>query len=134
MLYTLDLADELAPDPANRRYAARIAADIVAKRGYMARRQSTPIACRSEAMLAYMRILSRSGGADLSPSYAESEALVRQCLSAQFQFFRPDGSFVRGADKGDVRIDYIQHNISAFAAFGILGAGRHAEEPADAAV
>jgi hypothetical protein len=133
MLYTLDLADELAPDAASRRYAARIAADMLAKRGYMARAESTPIACRSEGLLAYLRILRRSDAADLRPGFAECEALVRECLSAQFSFFRRDGSFVRGGGKTDVRIDYIQHNISAFAAFGMLGAEPKGAEAAEAA-
>ena len=66
MLYTLDLADALAPNPANREYAARVAArGISAHRAYMARNKSTPIACRSEALLAYMRILGRSDAAGL---------------------------------------------------------------------
>jgi hypothetical protein len=135
MLYTLDLADELAPNPAIRRYAARIAADIVSNRAYMARAESTPIACRSEALLAYMRLLLRTPGEGLNPDLAECDKVLRSCLSAQVQFFRRDGSFVRGFNKPDVRIDYIQHNISAFAAFGVMGmnAGESAKA-AEAAV
>ncbi len=134
MLYTLDLADALAPNPANREYAARIAAGISAHRAYMARNESTPIACRSEALLAYMRILGRSDAAGLRPSFAESEAVVRECLAAQVRFFRKDGSFIGGAGKPDVRIDYIQHNISAFAAFAVMGAPGGEPKAAEVAV
>jgi hypothetical protein len=134
MLYTLDLADELAPSAANRDYAARIAAGILRDRAYMARGQSTPVACRSEALLAYMRILGRSDAAGFAPSFAESEAVVRECLAAQVRFFRKDGSFIGGAGKPDVRIDYIQHNISAFAAFAVMGAPGGEPKAAEVAV
>ncbi|HWT29593.1 MAG TPA: hypothetical protein VN240_01045 [Propylenella sp.] len=134
MVYTLDLADQLSPDPATRRYASRIAAHIMAHRGYMARARSTPIACRSEALLAYMRILRRMPGEGLRPSLAECEQLLRLCLSAQVSFSRRDGSFVCGRNKPDVRIDYIQHNISAFAAFGLTGPARPETAMAEAAL
>jgi hypothetical protein len=118
MLYALDAADEVQPSPENRAYAARIAGALVRDAdATRSRGSSTPIACMSEALLAYMRLKRRSPSASLSPSAADCEKVVVQNLGVQLRSLTSDGGFIAGPGRGDVRIDYIQHNISAFAAF-----------------
>lgn len=126
MLYALDAADEIQPSPQNRAYAARIAAAIVRNPNYRVRGYSTPIACMSEALLAYMRLKRRSPSASLSPSAGECETVVIENLGLQLKSFTSDGAFIAGPGRGDVRIDYIQHNISSFAAFAATREGAEA--------
>ena len=124
MLYALDAAEEIAPSPENRAYAARIAGAILRDpTSYRARGLSTPIACMSEALLAYMRLKRRTASASVWPSAADCEKAVVENLGLQFKSFTQNGAFIGGPTRPDVRIDYIQHNISAFAAFAATRGG-----------
>lgn len=124
MLYALDAADEARPLPETRAYAARIAARILRDPiSYRGREMSTPIACMSEALLAYIRLKRRAAAASLTPSVSDCGEAVLQNLSLQTKSFRKNGEFIAGPQWHDVRIDYIQHNISSFAAFGTMGKG-----------
>ncbi|HKQ93962.1 MAG TPA: hypothetical protein VJS40_00020, partial [Aestuariivirgaceae bacterium] len=42
---------------------------------------------------------------------------VRENLRLQMESRAPGGAFIRGGGSDEVRIDYIQHNISSFLAF-----------------
>jgi hypothetical protein len=124
MLYALDAADEVRPSAENRAYAARIAARILRDPiSYRGRELSTPIACMSEALLAYIRLKRRAAAASLYPSVSDCGRAVLENLSLQTKSFRKNGEFMAGPQRRDVRIDYIQHNISSFAAFGTMGKG-----------
>jgi hypothetical protein len=81
---------------------------------------STPSACMSEGLAAYLRMARRISPADLDG--AAYRQTLHDNLILQIQSLRPDGSFVRGIGRTDVRIDFIQHNISAFAGYSVLAA------------
>jgi hypothetical protein len=84
--------------------------------------RSTPSATRSEALVAFVRLAERHR----IDSQAHRESLLRlarfqrRCqLTNENVFYvpRPDralGGFRRGLSDWDIRIDYVQHNISAF--------------------
>ncbi|MBU4393718.1 MAG: hypothetical protein KKD78_01615, partial [Proteobacteria bacterium] len=65
------------------------------------------------------------------PNDIDDKALRERCLeqikynlNRQLTFRLPDGSFIRGGNDrrtNEVRIDYIQHNISSFLHYARLG-------------
>lgn len=95
--------------------------------------RSTPAATRSEGLVALHHLASRNG---LDPApYREAllrmAAFERRCQitpESALYLLRPDralGGFRRGLTDWEVRIDYVQHNLSAFLGLrGILLAGR----------
>lgn len=116
MLYALAELNSAAPHRRWMRYAGRIAEDIIKNPAYRETQRSTPAACRSEGLLAYARML--GGDAPATGTALESVlATVRQDLALQLKHRLPDGAFMCGGGKETVRIDYIQHNISAFMAY-----------------
>jgi hypothetical protein len=80
---------------------------------YRLRRQSTPIACRTEALTRVL-LLARS-----RPGLLRSDLLARirdhaaENLSLQLDWYK-DGQFWKGDETRKVQIDYIQHNATAF--------------------
>lgn len=116
MLYTLERLIAFDASPVYYRHAAQIAGHILDNPGYLHWQRSTPIACRSEGLLAFLRIP--------APDGVDDGIIRRRCLDqlelnlqVQRSFRLPDGSFVRGGGDRrthEVRIDYIQHNISSF--------------------
>ena len=124
MLYALDLAHQMEPSEELRDYARRIADGMTDNSAYRLDGRSTPSACMSEGLLAYLRIEDRLGAYDAAERYRQS---VLENFEVQLRSLRPTGAFMRGGGKSDVRIDFIQHNISAFAAWHVLAGGREAE-------
>lgn len=123
MLYTLELLSTFVQAPAYYRHAARIANHILDNPDYLTWERSTPIACRSEGLLAFLR-MRRPEGSEDGLLQARCREQVQHNLKLQLGFRLPDGSFVRGGKdrrKDEVRIDYIQHNISSFMAAARLG-------------
>jgi hypothetical protein len=134
MLYTLEQLHAMRPLPLYRSHALKIAEDIIRSPAYRAEHRSTPIACRSEGLLCFIRLCAgiAADAADrraFDRAAAESRATVFDNLALQAGYRRPDGSFVHGRDRSLVQIDFIQHNISAFLGYGLLG-----REPAAAVV
>lgn len=80
---------------------------------YRARRQSTPIACRTEALTRVLLLAHRLP--DLLP--AELVPRIRshavENLALQLDWYG-NGQFWKGDDARKVQIDYIQHNATAF--------------------
>lgn len=89
---------------------------------YRFRRQSTPIACRTEALTRVL-LLARNRPGLLSP-----DLLVRmrhhaaENLALQLEWYK-DGQFWKGDDARKVQIDYIQHNATAFLHWAMLEEG-----------
>lgn len=118
MLYALEQLCRHRWDGNHARHAGKIARHILDYPEYRSWGRSTPTACRSEGLLAFIRLV------DQGPGKVEYAALREQCVAAvetnlaeQRRFRRDDGGFVRGgADhrSNEVRIDYVQHNVSAF--------------------
>ncbi len=123
MLYFLELLSNYEASPLYYLHAEKIVIDILENPEYLSWERSTPIACRSEGLLAFLRMK--------RPDNIEDKALCERCLqqiqynlTRQLAFRLPDGSFVRGGKdrrKDEVRIDYIQHNISSFLHFSRQG-------------
>jgi len=124
MLYALDRLHEASGAERYHRHAERIARHIVAHPDYRAWRRSTPIACRSEGLLAFLRLLERRGAMEDLALRQACLNTVRENLALQAGFRTPAGCFVRGGGDSrgrEVRIDYIQHNISAFLHYHLGG-------------
>jgi hypothetical protein len=116
-LYALELLQSHFAVPLHDRHAKMIACHILEHPDYRATRRSTPVACRSEGLLAFLRMKRAAGDGSDRALIAECLSVVRDNLALQLAHRYDDGSFKRGgADQRDteVRIDYIQHNISAF--------------------
>lgn len=128
MLYALEQLHALQPRAEYRAHARAIAVDIVKSPMYRLAGRAAPIACRSEGLLAFVRLC--DGVAEASPDHAVMTRLatsaldaIRQNLELQVVCRRPDGSFVRGDRHREVRIDYVQHNISSFFGYSQLSQG-----------
>ncbi|MCK7597609.1 CapA family protein [Microbulbifer sp. CAU 1566] len=115
MLYSLEKLQRHDDSPHIYHHAAKIAHEIIFDPKYIHWGRSTPTACRSEGLLAFLR-MDHESNHDGELVRAARER-VEANLVEQMNFFLEDGSFVRGGgDRRDreVRIDYIQHNISSF--------------------
>jgi hypothetical protein len=125
MLYALSSLARLDPNDVYYAHAAKIARHILDFPDYLTWDRSTPIACRSEGLLAFIEMCKTMGDPD--------QALAARCieqvefnLDKQATFIYSEGDFVRGGHdhrKYEVRIDYIQHNISSFLHFSQLCKG-----------
>ena len=125
MLYTLEHLYTATGSIAFLEHAHRIAEHIVLFPDYRETRRSTPIACRSEGLLAYARMRLKAPHFPRKPSIKDCLSEVRKNLTLQLAFKTPTGEFIRGDGSSEIRIDYIQHNISAFMAYSkILEARR----------
>jgi hypothetical protein len=117
MLYALEQLHRHSGANMCLEHARQIAEHILMFPDYRKDKRSTPIACRSEGLLAYIRMAERSGDRNMSPDAESCLREVRRNLSLQLEFKTPTGAFVRGGGSDEIRIDYIQHNISAFLAY-----------------
>jgi hypothetical protein len=109
MLYGLEALDRAAPDAARLAYAGRLAAGI---ERIALGDESIPIACASEGLLAYARLLRARGGRDAEVSAVLAKVAAN--LQRQLRFFHPSGAFVMSVTRPEVRIDTIQHNLLGF--------------------
>jgi len=119
MLYGLDIVYGHVPNPAIAAYAGRIASRMLEDTGYRKAGLSTPIACRTEGLLAYDRLLGNSGIETSDPRRANIMHHVRQNLSAVLKFRADGGVFVEGHRNPEVRIDFIFHPGRAFLAYAL---------------
>lgn len=117
MLYALDRLVHFETDKVFFHHAAAIVENILDVPDYLSWERSTPIACRTEGLLAFLRMSDTLGVSRKGRLQRRCFDRVETNLELQLQFRRPDGSFVRGGHdrrKSEVRIDYVQHNVSAF--------------------
>lgn len=123
MLYFLELLSYYEASSLYYLHAKKIAIHILENPEYLSWGRSTPIACRSEGLLAFLR-MKRPDNIDDKALCARCLEQVQYNLNRQLDFRLPDGSFVRGGSdhrQSEVRIDYIQHNISSFLHCSRLG-------------
>ena len=94
-------------------YIADLVSEIIQNNGYRARRQSTPIACRSEALTRFALLCDRWPGR--FPDTLRQAALkaADENLALQLEWYSR-GQFQKGDGDDKVQIDYIQHNATAF--------------------
>lgn len=96
-----------------RAYLTGLVTSILTNTAYRDRRESTPIACRSEA-LSRILLLSRA-----RPGFLEDALITRATahlardLETQLDWYR-EGQFWKGDTSDKVQIDYIQHNATGF--------------------
>lgn len=109
-----EAAERGLTDPALvRSYIVRLMTDIVANDGYRDRRQSTPIACRSEALTRFLMLNTRQPGHFDTTLVTACKTALRHNLALQLDWYS-DGQFWKGDEDDKVQIDYIQHNATAF--------------------
>lgn len=119
MAYALEALHRHRPNDALIDYGTRIMRDILDKPVYRGRQRSTPIACRSEALLAFVTMARRAGTVSTDLLLEIHRALVEN-LRMQAQYLLPDGGFRIGHEGFEVRIDYLQHNLTAFQRYAAL--------------
>lgn len=97
-------------------YLERLMRRIVNHPEYRGRNESTPIACRTEALTRFLRsargtaLLGFSFNADLIQSVRQAAG---ENLALQRRWYEA-GQFWKGDDSDKVQIDYIQHNAMSF--------------------
>lgn len=104
---------DLVPKTLGATYLTGLMEAILGDALYRFRRQSTPIACRSEALTRVLLLARRLPGL-LSPDLlARVRVHVAENLALQLDWYK-DGQFWQGDGATRVQIDYIQHNATAF--------------------
>jgi hypothetical protein len=112
----------VVPEVLGSTYLTGLIEAILGDPRYRQRRQSTPIACRTEALTRVLLMCQDRPGL-LSPDLlARTEAHAAENLTLQLDWYR-DGQFWKGDDARKVQIDYIQHNATAFLHWAMLGEG-----------
>jgi siderophore synthetase component len=103
-------------------YLEALMRSIFSDQAYRARHESTPIACRSEA-LAEILLLHRDLeiAREKLPTALMEKArdTLAENLSLQLRFYA-SGQFRKGRESDKVQIDYVQHNGAAFLAWSQL--------------
>lgn len=121
MLYALEQLIAARPEPVYLSHARAIIDDIIANPLYRDAKRGTPLACRTEGLLAYVRACRRWPGRPVATEHLETcMAVIRENLRLQLAYRLPNGMFFRGDGSSEVRIDYIQHNISSYLGYGML--------------
>ncbi len=110
----------LVPDTLGRAYLADLLTAITTDTAYRDRRESTPIACRSEALARFLWLDRRHPGRFFdAEQIARIDATLRMNLALQLRWFRR-GQFRRGDASDRVQIDFVQHNAMAFLSYAML--------------
>ncbi len=94
-------------------YLTDLISTIVEQDGYRARRASTPIACRTEALTRFVMLCDRWPGRFASALRAAALGAADENLALQLEWYEA-GQFWRGDGDDRVQIDFIQHNATAF--------------------
>lgn len=116
------VARGVVPEALGSAYLTGLMEAILGDAHYRARRQSTPIACRTEALTRVL-LLARDHPGLLAPDLlARIRTHAADNLALQLDWYA-DGQFWKGDDARKVQIDYIQHNATAFLHWGLLGEG-----------
>jgi hypothetical protein len=116
------VARGVVPEALGSAYLTGLMEAILGDTHYRSRRQSTPIACRTEALTRVL-LLSRDHPGLLAPDLIlRIHTHAAENLALQLDWYA-DGQFWKGDDARKVQIDYIQHNATAFLHWGLLGEG-----------
>lgn len=109
----------IVPEALGSAYLTGLMEAILTDPQYRARRQSTPIACRTEALTRTL-LLARMRPGLLDPALlSRVRDHAAQNLGLQLDWYA-DGQFWKGDDDRKVQIDYIQHNATAFLHWAML--------------
>jgi hypothetical protein len=109
------------PEALGSAYLTGLMEAMVGDTLYRYRRQSTPVACRTEAMTRIL-MLARTVPGILSPDLLlRIKASAAENLQLQLDWYK-DGQFWKGDDERKVQIDYIQHNATAYLHWAMLEA------------
>ena len=101
-------------------YLTDLMSDIIEKTAYRARRQSTPIACRTEALTRFVLLFDRWPGRFPDSLRAAALRAADENLALQLDWYSA-GQFQKGDDDDKVQIDYVQHNATAFLNRWLIG-------------
>jgi hypothetical protein len=115
MLYALEMMTRFSPSPDYSRHAVAIVEHILDHPDYLQWQRSTPIACRSEGLLAFLR-QPPTGNQQDDHLRQRCRQQVENNISQQMSFCLDNGAFIRGGNDHrhhEIRIDYLQHNISS---------------------
>jgi hypothetical protein len=94
-------------------YLTDLIGGLLTRTGYRARRQSTPIACRTEALTRFALLCDRWPGRFPQDLRRQALRAADENLVLQLGWYG-EGQFIKGDDDDKVQIDYIQHNATAF--------------------
>ena len=94
-------------------YLTDLVTAIIEQDSYRARRQSTPVACRSEALTRFVMLYDRWPGRFPPALRAAALRVTHENLALQLGWYA-EGQFWKGDGDDKVQIDYIQHNATAF--------------------
>jgi hypothetical protein len=109
----------LVPEALGSAYLTGLMEAMVGDTLYRYRRQSTPVACRTEAMTRVLMLARRIPGI-LSPDLLDRiRTSAAENLQIQLDWYK-EGQFWKGDDDHKVQIDYIQHNATAFLHWAML--------------
>lgn len=110
---------DVVPEALGSAYLTGLMEAILNDPSYRYRRQSTSIACRSEALTRVL-MLARNRPGLLSPDLlARMHAHASDNLAMQLDWYK-DGQFWKGDDGKAVQIDYVQHNATAYLHWALL--------------
>lgn len=100
-------------------YMDAIVDNILDQPHYRLRKQSTPISCRTEGLLAAMRAYEylEINGERQERMQHHIDVNIMQILN----WVKPDGAIIHGNKSKEVRIDFIQHGITALANYARFG-------------
>lgn len=96
-----------------RDYLTGLVTSILTVTVYRDRRESTPIACRSEALSRVLLLERGKPGFLDGDLLARAKAHLERDLETQLDWYK-DGQFWKGDNSDKVQIDYIQHNATGF--------------------
>ena len=123
MLYALEKLCIHQPNDEYYKHSCDIARHILDHPAYRESGRSTPLACRSEGLLAFLRTTPTSKAVEDENLRERCLEVVKENLALQIEFRTADGAFIRGGGDrrhNEVRIDYTQHNISSFLQYSRL--------------
>jgi hypothetical protein len=101
-------------------YLTDLISETIEKTGYRGRRQSTPIACRTEALTRFVLLCDRWPGRFPDGLRVAALRAADENLALQLDWYSA-GQFQKGDDHDKVQIDYIQHNATAFLNRWLIG-------------
>jgi hypothetical protein len=101
-------------------YLSGLMEAILGDTNYRQRRQSTPIACRTEALTRVLLLARSMPGLLPQDLQTRIRAHAAENLALQLDWYA-QGQFWKGDESRKVQIDYIQHNATAFLHWLLLG-------------
>ena len=116
MMYAVFALNEVRPAAALIDYTRRLARAIIENPDYRLRLACTPVACRTEALLAATKLLRACSSVDRY-LLSEVRSAIDENLTLQLACMERDGGFRQDPHTPIVRIDYVQHNLACLVSF-----------------